>query len=64
MIYTHTHTYILKIDLFIICRYTVAVFRYSQKRASDLIIDGCSHHVVAAGIRTQDLGRAVSALNR
>ena len=32
--------FFLKIYLFIICKYTVAVFRH-QKRASDLITDGC-----------------------
>jgi hypothetical protein len=30
-----------KIYLFIICNYTVAVFRHPQKRVSDLITDGC-----------------------
>jgi hypothetical protein len=32
--------FFLKIYLFIICKYTVAVFKH-QKRASDLITDGC-----------------------
>jgi hypothetical protein len=27
--------------MFIICKYTVAVFRHSQKRASDFVMDGC-----------------------
>ena len=31
----------LKISFIIICNYTVAVFRQHQKRASDLITDGC-----------------------
>jgi hypothetical protein len=31
----------LFIYLFIICKYTVAVFRQLQKRASDLIMGGC-----------------------
>jgi hypothetical protein len=30
-----------KIYLFIICKYTVAVYRQLQKRASDLVMDGC-----------------------
>ena len=32
---------LFKKDLFIICKYTVAVFQIPQKRASDFIIDGC-----------------------
>jgi hypothetical protein len=31
----------LKDYLFIICTYTVAVFKHPQKRASDLITDDC-----------------------
>jgi hypothetical protein len=35
-------------DLFIVIgKYTIAVFRQDQKRASDLITDGCEPHVVA-----------------
>ena len=38
--YGLTVTFFLIIYLLIICKYTVAVFRH-QKRASDLITDGC-----------------------
>jgi hypothetical protein len=34
---------------FIICKYTVAVFRHPQKKASDPITDGCEPPCVVAG---------------
>jgi len=34
-------------DLFIIYKYTIAVFRHTKKRASDPIQMVISHHVVA-----------------
>ena len=38
--YHYVQLFFFKIYLFIICKYTVAVFRH-QKRASDLVTDGC-----------------------
>ena len=45
--------YFFKIYLFIICKYTVAVFRHSRRSQISLQMV-VSHHVVA-GIWTQDL---------
>jgi hypothetical protein len=46
-----------KIYLFIICKYTVAVFRHSRRGYQILLRMVVSHHVVA-GIWTQDLRKS------
>ena len=50
--------FFFKIYLFIICKYTVAVFRHSRRGNQILLHMVVSHHVVA-GIWTSDLRRAV-----
>jgi hypothetical protein len=39
--------FFFKIYLFIICKYTVAVFRYSRRGSQILLQMAVSHHVVA-----------------
>jgi hypothetical protein len=51
----------LKIYLFYVCEYTVAVFRH-LKRASDPITDGCEPPCGCWGFELRTSGRAVSAL--
>ena len=51
-----------KIYLFIICKYTVAVLRYSRRGHQISLRMVVSHHVVA-GIELRTFGRADSALN-
>jgi hypothetical protein len=46
--------FFFKIYLFIICKYTVAVFRHSRRGRQILLQMAVSHHVVA-GIWTLDL---------
>jgi hypothetical protein len=48
-------------DLFIICKYTVAVFRHSRRRRQILLQMVVSHHVVA-GIWTSDLRKSSRVL--
>jgi hypothetical protein len=47
----------LNIYLFIICKYTVAVFRHLRKGCQISLREVVSHHVVA-GILTQDLWKS------
>jgi hypothetical protein len=49
-------------DLFIICKYTVAVFRHSKRGHQISLRMVVSHHVVAGGFELRTFGRAVSAL--
>jgi hypothetical protein len=53
--------FFLKIYLFIICKYTVAVFRHSRRGSQILLQMVVSHHVVA-GIRTPDLRKSSRVL--
>jgi hypothetical protein len=53
--------FFLKIYLFIICKYTVAVFRHSRRGCQILLQMVVSHHVVA-GIWTSDLRKSSRVL--
>jgi hypothetical protein len=53
--------FFLKIYLFIICKYTVAVFRHTRRGSQILLRMVVSHHVVA-GIWTLDLWKSSRAL--
>jgi hypothetical protein len=53
--------FFLKIYLFIICKYTVAVFRHSRRGRQILLQMVVSHHVVA-GIWTPDLRKSSRVL--
>jgi hypothetical protein len=53
--------FFLKIYLFIICEYTVAVFRHSRRGSQILLQMVVSHHVVA-GIWTPDLRKSSRVL--
>jgi hypothetical protein len=53
--------FFLKIYLFIICKYTVAVFRHTRRGSHILLWMVVSHHVVA-GIRTLDLQKSSRVL--
>jgi hypothetical protein len=54
----------LKICLFYVYEYTVAIFRHThQKRASNLITDGCEPPCGCWELSSGPLKRAVSALN-
>jgi hypothetical protein len=54
---------LLKIYLFIICKYTVAVFRHSR-RGSQISLRMVVSHVWLLGFELRTFRRAVSALNR
>jgi hypothetical protein len=58
-IYSFIHSFIY---LFIIYKYTVAVFRHTKRGHQIALQMVVSHHVVA-GIELRTSGRAVSALN-
>jgi hypothetical protein len=51
----------LKKDLFIICKYTVAVFRHSR-RGSQILLEMVVSHYVVAGIWTSDLRKSSRVL--
>jgi hypothetical protein len=53
--------FFLKMYLFIICKYTVAVFRHSRRGSQILLQMVVSHHVVA-GIWTPDLRKSSRVL--
>jgi hypothetical protein len=53
--------FIFKIYLFIICKYTVAVFRHSRRGSQISLGMVVSHHVVA-GIWTPDLRKSSQVL--
>jgi hypothetical protein len=53
--------FFLKIYLFIICKYTVAVFRHTRRGSQILLRMVVSHHVVA-GIWTLDLRKSSQVL--
>jgi hypothetical protein len=55
------YLFILKIYLFIICKYTVAVLRHSRRGSQTLLRMVVSHHVVA-GIWTPDLQKSSRVL--
>jgi hypothetical protein len=57
----HMQIIFLKIYLFIICKYTVAVFRHSRRGRQILLQMVVSHHVVA-GIWTPDLRKSSRVL--
>jgi hypothetical protein len=54
--------FFLKIYLFIICKYTVAVFRH-QKRESDLVTDGCEPPCGCWDLNSGPLEEQLGALN-
>jgi hypothetical protein len=54
--------FLKKIYLFIICKYTVAVFRH-QKRESDLITDGCEPPCGCWDLNSGPLEEQLGALN-
>jgi len=56
------YLFIFNIYLFIICKYTVAVSIHTR-RGHQIPLQMAVSHRVVAGIRTQGLWRAVSALN-
>jgi hypothetical protein len=45
--YTDLHSHFFKIYLFIICKYTVAVFRHTRRGSHISLQMAVSHHVVA-----------------
>jgi hypothetical protein len=56
-----SNIFFLKIYLFIICKYTVAVFRHSRRESQISLRMIVSHHVVA-GIWTPDLRKSSRVL--
>jgi hypothetical protein len=60
-IYLFYFTLLFK-DLFILCKYTVAIFRHSRRGSQILLQMVVSHHVVVR-FELRTFGKAVGALN-